>query len=84
TITSVQDGVNIKFIIADTGKGIPLDEIEKVFKPFFTTKHKGTGLGMTISQRIVQQHNGKISISSLPEKGTVICITLPQKHESKT
>jgi signal transduction histidine kinase len=81
TISSVHENSSVKFIIVDTGKGIPIDEIEKVFKPFYTTKHKGTGLGMTISQRIIQHHNGKITITSLLGKGTLICITLPQQHE---
>jgi signal transduction histidine kinase len=66
--------------IADSGKGIPKDEIGDVFKPFFTTKHKGTGLGMTISKRIVEQHNGTITIESEIGEGTRVTISLPKKQ----
>jgi len=66
--------------ISDAGKGIPPDQLDQVFKPFYTTKHKGTGLGMTISRRIVEQHNGKIEITSEVGKGTIVTISLPSKQ----
>ncbi len=63
--------------IKDTGHGIPQEYITKVFDPFFTTKPNGTGLGLTIVRRIITEHNGKISVESLPEKGTTFTIELP-------
>ena len=72
-----QDNSKIKIQIADTGAGISAEQLGCVFQPFFTTKHKGTGLGMTISKRIVEQHNGTIGIESIVGEGTTVTITLP-------
>jgi hypothetical protein len=63
--------------IADQGKGIPEHELHLIFKPFFTTKHKGTGLGMSISKSIVEQHGGSMSIRSTLNQGTIVLIILP-------
>jgi signal transduction histidine kinase len=65
--------------ISDTGKGIPEDTLPKVFDPFFTTKGegKGTGLGLWISQGIVERHGGTIQIESEEGKGTTVKIHLP-------
>lgn len=56
--------------ISDNGKGIKEENINKIFKPFFTTKSKGTGLGLSFVKRIVESHNGKIDIDSKKDKGT--------------
>ena len=76
-LNKVGDNVKIEFI--DTGKGIPPENIERVFDPFFTTKAvgKGTGLGMSISYRVINDHNGKIEVESAVGKGTKFTITLP-------
>ena len=70
--------------ISDTGKGIPNDILQKVFDPFFTTKGegKGTGLGLWVSQIIVEQHGGTISLSSQEGKGTTVEIHLPLAWQS--
>ncbi len=62
--------------IRDTGEGIPPENLEKVFAPFFTTKEpgKGTGLGLAVTHRIIQEHNGKIEVESEVGKGTVVTI----------
>jgi signal transduction histidine kinase len=73
-----EEGVRIQ--IRDTGKGIPQEQLSKIFQPFFTTKHKGTGLGMTICKRIIEQHSGTISVVSRPGKGTNVTIVLPLKQ----
>lgn len=83
TIGMVNDNSTVKIIIKDTGKGISPEQLTCVFQPFFTTKHKGTGLGMTISRRIIEQHHGSISIESKPGKGTIISITLPKGQDRK-
>jgi len=70
-------------LIEDTGKGILPENLESIFKPFFTTKHKGTGLGMTISKRIITQHKGTITIDSEPGKGTIATITLPPQQNHR-
>ncbi|MGL4406986.1 MAG: PAS domain S-box protein [Zoogloea sp.] len=65
--------------VADDGKGIPQEIIDKVFDPFFTTKPvgKGTGLGLSLSYGIIQKHQGQITVSSTPGQGTTFRITLP-------
>ena len=61
----------------DNGCGIPPDKIGRIFNPFFTTKEKGTGLGMAISKKIVEAHQGTIDVSSQPGQGTEFRVTLP-------
>ncbi len=64
--------------IEDTGCGIPEENLEKLFDPFFSTKgHKGTGLGLSVSYGIIQSHGGDIEVDSQLGKGTVFTITLP-------
>jgi len=63
--------------IADTGKGIPPEDLSKIFNPFFTRKPDGTGLGLPITQRIIHQHNGVIDVESSKGSGTTFYIKLP-------
>jgi signal transduction histidine kinase len=62
---------------ADTGSGISVDPVEKVFLPLFTTKAKGIGLGLSITKMIVENHGGKISVETEPGKGANFIIRLP-------
>lgn len=68
---------HVKVTVADTGAGIPPENLEQMFEPFFTTKNNGTGLGLPISRRIVQEHHGLITVESQPNKGTTFSIILP-------
>ncbi|MGE5237643.1 MAG: ATP-binding protein [Chloroflexota bacterium] len=63
--------------VSDTGRGIPEDRIKYIFDPFFTSKIYGPGLGLKLTQRIIQAHGGTISVKSEPGKGTVFTIRLP-------
>ncbi|HEX4959691.1 MAG TPA: ATP-binding protein [Thermoanaerobaculia bacterium] len=63
--------------IADTGPGIPADQLRRVFDPFFTTKRDGTGLGLAICHGIVEQHEGEIQLASQPGTGTTAAVRLP-------
>jgi signal transduction histidine kinase len=63
--------------LRDNGSGIPADQLARIFNPFFTTKEKGTGLGMAISRKIVEAHQGTIDASSEPGRGTEFRVTLP-------
>jgi PAS domain S-box-containing protein len=65
------------FCIADTGVGIPEENIEKIFDPFFTTKANGTGLGLAIVKKIVESHSGFITVASAVDKGTAVNVYLP-------
>jgi signal transduction histidine kinase len=63
--------------LRDNGAGIAPDKLEKIFNPFFTTKGHGTGLGMAISKKIVEAHEGTIDVVSEPGRGTEFAVTLP-------
>ena len=78
-IETSSDSENVYITIEDNGRGIPEGDLKKVFDPFFTTKAagSGTGLGLSISHGIIQKHNGKLSVSSTPGKGTAFSISLP-------
>lgn len=86
TINVYRQDENVKIEFIDTGSGISKENISKVFDPFFTTKAvgKGTGLGMSISYRVIKDHDGTIEIDSEVGKGTKFTITLPINHSEKT
>jgi len=63
--------------VIDTGMGIPEQNMEKIFEPYFTTKEKGSGLGLTLVFKIVREHRGDITASSVEGEGTSFTITLP-------
>ena len=63
--------------LRDNGCGIPPEKIDRIFNPFFTTKDKGTGLGMAISRKIVEAHEGSIDVVSEPGRGSEFAIALP-------
>ncbi len=69
----------IEILVSDTGKGIPTDKLKKIFDPFVTSKVYGPGLGLTFTYRIIQDHNGTISVESEPGKGTTFTISFPVK-----
>src|SRR6478736_1430194 len=79
-ISARRDREFIVVSIIDNGPGIPEDVINKIFDPFFTTKPigKGTGMGLEVVQQIVHQHNGKVEVTSLPDR-TEFKICLPIK-----
>jgi signal transduction histidine kinase len=67
----------IRLVVADTGTGIPADELSKIFDPFFTTKRTGTGLGLSVTYGIIQEHGGTIDVESQPGAGTSFTISFP-------
>lgn len=72
---------SVTISILDRGRGIPANEIPRIFEPFYTTRlaNGGTGLGLAISQMIINEHGGSLAISSIPGAGTTALITLPTK-----
>ena len=69
--------------VTDTGRGIAQEQINRIFDPFYTTKKKGTGLGLMIVQRIVRAHGGRIELESHVGRGSSFRVWLPL-HERAT
>jgi len=67
----------VQIVVTDNGKGIPAENFDKIFVPFFTTKEKGTGIGLSISRQIVQLHKGNLTVQSLPGLETRFIIEIP-------
>jgi len=67
----------IQITIEDNGSGIPEENLENVFKPFFTSKEKGIGLGLSLVKKIIDLHKGRIEVKSELGKGTVFILLLP-------
>ena len=74
---SLQPGPYLKISIRDHGVGIHPDHLAKVFDPYFSTKHKGSGLGLTIAYSIIDKHNGRMTVESKLGHGTTFTIYLP-------
>lgn len=81
SINSINDQY-ILISIRDKGTGIPKDRIKKLGEPFYTTKEKGTGLGLMVSYRIIEEHNGRIEVESEEGKGTLFKIRIPINHST--
>jgi signal transduction histidine kinase len=74
-------GAAVGLSIRDTGKGIKREDSKNIFKPFFTTKERGVGLGLPICQRIVKSHGGRLRVKSIPGQGSIFYIRLDGAHE---
>ncbi|HLP02730.1 MAG TPA: ATP-binding protein [Opitutaceae bacterium] len=79
-------GDYVRLSVRDTGTGIPPEHIERIFKPFFTTKPagKGTGLGLAVVQSVVSRHNGTVWVESEPGRGAIFHVLLPHFHKMAT
>lgn len=69
----------VEILISDNGKGIKESDLSKIFEPFFTQKKDGTGMGLTIAKKIIEDHQGKIDVNSTLNLGTTVTITIPHK-----
>ncbi|MBT9141061.1 MAG: Sporulation kinase E [Dehalococcoidia bacterium] len=77
TISTSEENGKAVLKFSDTGIGMEESQIKKIFDPFFTTKEEGTGLGLTVSYRLVEAHNGKLYAESTTGKGSVFTVELP-------
>jgi len=66
--------------ISDTGRGIPPEHLANIFRPFYTTKKRGTGLGLSLVSRIVEAHGGRVQVASTPGQGSQFMVWLPFYH----
>ncbi len=82
TVRTERGQDDVRIVIADTGIGIPEENLAKVFEPYFTTKETGSGLGLTLVFKIVKEHRGEISVRSVEGEGTwfIISLPVPQKE----
>ncbi|MFZ5917956.1 MAG: response regulator [Chloroflexota bacterium] len=71
------EGKWLRISFADNGVGLAQEELQHIFEPFYTTKTRGTGLGLAVSYGIVERHGGKIEVKSVPGKGTLFSVCLP-------
>ncbi len=79
-VATVEDEEGISLVIQDNGVGIPPGDEEKVFEFFYTTKPKGSGLGLAMVQRTIEEHRGRIRIEHMSDPGARFVITLPRGH----
>ncbi|MDH3600347.1 MAG: ATP-binding protein [Candidatus Tectomicrobia bacterium] len=68
---------DIEVVVRDTGVGIPADQLDALFTPFYTTKKRGTGLGLALTHKIIEEHGGRIHITSDVGQGTAVTVILP-------
>ena len=78
TMSSGARDNQVWFSVQDTGEGMPPEVLEKIFHPFFTTKNKGTGLGLAVIHKIVTDHHGTVDVESVAKEGTTITVNLPR------
>jgi signal transduction histidine kinase len=79
TVSTMWDHDRALISIRDTGKGVPVEELERIFEPFFSRKMRGLGLGLAISRTLVDAHGGSLSAVSPAEGGTEFVIVLPRQ-----
>ena len=77
TVGTVLVGERICITVRDTGTGIPEDVTDKIFEPYFTTREFGSGLGLTLTSKIIKEHAGDIEVSSKPGAGATFRVCIP-------
>jgi len=78
TLRTSQHGDRVVTEVADTGSGLTVEECDRLFTPYYTSKAHGTGLGLAIVQSVISDHGGRISVRSQPGRGTTFMIELPR------
>lgn len=76
-VGTVLEGERIRITVRDTGTGIPDDIADKIFEPYFTTRDFGSGLGLTLTYKIIKEHAGDIEVASKPGVGTTLRVSIP-------
>jgi nitrogen fixation/metabolism regulation signal transduction histidine kinase len=76
-IRTEADDVSVRMIIIDNGQGFPEHLMAKLFEPYATTKQKGTGLGLPVVKKIVEEHQGSITVENPATGGACVCVNLP-------
>jgi signal transduction histidine kinase len=76
-LTLAQQNGHAVITVSDTGRGIPPEHLPNIFRPFYTTKRQGTGLGLSLARRIVEEHGGRVEVDSAPGQGARFTLRLP-------
>jgi two-component system sensor histidine kinase HydH len=76
TLKALKNGETLKIQVADSGHGIPADQLNKIFQPFYTTRSDGFGLGLAVTKRIIEAHGGTIEVESVVGKGSRFTVSL--------
>jgi signal transduction histidine kinase len=82
TVTVRPQGPMAVVEVADNGRGIPPEHLPNIFRPFYTTKGEGTGLGLSLARRIVEDHQGRIDVTSAVGQGTTFAVVLPLQRST--
>ena len=82
-VETVRKGSTLQLKVSDTGVGIPEENLDKIFEPYFTTREFGSGLGLTLVYKIVKEHLGDIAVSSKPGEGTTFTLSFPIPQREK-
>lgn len=77
TVETCRDGDKVALIVSDTGYGIPEEDVDNIFKPFFSSKEKGFGMGLPLVKQIVSEHLGELMVKSGPERGATFRMSFP-------
>jgi signal transduction histidine kinase len=80
----VEDGRAALLSVRDEGEGIPDDLREKIFDLYFTTKKDGSGIGLAMTYRIIQLHNGRVDVDSVPGEGTTFTLRIPLNNPAES
>ena len=78
-VQTVTTDAMVEIQIKDEGPGIPPDVRERLFEPFFTTRHRGTGLGLVTAKRLMEAHGGTLRLECPPGGGTIAIVSLPRR-----
>ncbi len=83
TLAAHKQDSQIVVLVQDEGSGIPSEDLDKIFDPFYTTKENGTGLGLSVAHQIINQHGGAITVEANPDKGMTFAVVLPLHYGGK-
>lgn len=82
TVSVERQNLVAAITVADTGRGIAAEHLPHIFRPFYTTKGNGTGLGLSLARRIVEEHGGRVEVSSALGQGSTFIVFLPLRRPS--
>jgi two-component system, NtrC family, sensor histidine kinase HydH len=79
---ALEDASTVRIEVEDTGRGIPVEDLNRVFDPYYTSKPQGTGLGLAIVHKIVEAHGGQVKVISTPGAGTTLVFLIPRESRA--